>query len=223
MPRRSDHRYPIAETFTSVQGEGVYTGALMHFIRLAGCNVGRYVQIGSQDSRYAECETVVGQKFCCDTDYHKSYDVTARELIERAGNVEHICITGGEPFLHDLLPLVEEAAFRMVHIETSGTRPIPSDPPLDAWITCSPKAGFLRENAACVNEWKFLVAEPDDIEKIMHFIATHDVGDEQEIFLQAINDIDKANPKAVDMVLACLERCPDFRLSAQLHKYLSVR
>src|SRR4051812_2738266 len=33
--------YPISEIFTSPQGEGLYTGMMMTFIRLAGCSVGR--------------------------------------------------------------------------------------------------------------------------------------------------------------------------------------
>lgn len=33
-------KYPVMETFTSVQGEGAFSGVPSFFIRLAGCNVG---------------------------------------------------------------------------------------------------------------------------------------------------------------------------------------
>lgn len=237
--------YPIAETFTSVQGEGVYTGTLMHFIRLAGCNVGQYVTpdasggisvenipasmvhnddfILLRDRHHSVCESAVGQRFLCDTNYHKCYDATAQELMEKAGLVEHVCITGGEPFLHDLSDLLEYAAQREVHIETSGTKPI--FPMLEglAWFTCSPKRGFLSENVPLINEWKFVVSNPADVRRVALFVEEHAIPDTAPIYLQPVNWVNTINSDCIDMVLAELEHYPTFRLSAQLHKYLGVR
>lgn len=242
MPSRT---YPIAETFTSVQGEGVYTGTLMHFIRLAGCNVGKYeydeihqraasedkiVKMAVEDEfrildkSHSICTSVLGQRFLCDTNYHKCYDATAQELMEKAGLVEHICITGGEPFLHDLEALIEYAAERLVHIETSGTKPIQWFGRLEGtWITCSPKAGYLSENTEQIDEFKFVVSSPTDIGKVAHFIDEHDIDTHTPIYLQPINWVDGINQAGIDMVVAQLEHYPTFRLSAQLHKYLGVR
>lgn len=241
----SPKSFPIAETFTSVQGEGVYTGTLMHFIRLAGCNVGKYIQadefggLNTKDipghmvkgddfpllvrKEHSVCESILGTKFVCDTNYHKCYDATAQELMQRAGLVEHVCITGGEPFLHDLEDLITHAAQRQVHIETSGTKPI--DLPQEcAWITCSPKAGFLADNIPLIDEFKFVVSSVEDIRRVGALCETLGLADGRvPIYLQPINWISEINTAGIDMVLAQLEHYPLFRLSAQLHKYLGVR
>jgi len=241
----SDKRYPIAETFTSVQGEGLYTGTLMHFIRLAGCNVGKYDydeihQRGASmdktvqglnlldeklftDKKHSICETVFGQRFPCDTNYHKCYDASVKELIDAVGPVEHICLTGGEPFLHDLQPLVDNSQQREVHIETSGTLPIPHYIAQNAWLTCSPKAGLLAENVPLINEWKFVVSCLDDVDKVERLLQALMVPDDVPVYIQPINHVNAVDTAMMDMVLAALLRHPQFRLSAQLHKFLEVR
>ena len=45
MPKK----YPIAETFVSPQGEGLYTGCLMLFVRLGGCSVGKKLSPTEKD------------------------------------------------------------------------------------------------------------------------------------------------------------------------------
>lgn len=239
---QSDKIYPIAETFTSVQGEGQWCGTLMHFIRLAGCNVGRYMTEGQLEANeafrihpadfklasaktHSICESMFGARFLCDTNYHEAYKVSARELLDACKNVDHVCLTGGEPFLHDLFPLVEEAAWRQCHIETSGTRPIAPlfehKHPTATWITCSPKKGFIVENLNYIDEFKFVVGSPADMDHIVHFCDSNDI--DVPVFLQPINQVNQVDRGAIDMVLACIERYPYCRLSAQLHKYLGVR
>lgn len=235
-----DKVYPLAETFTSIQGEGVYTGTLMHFVRLAGCNVGKYMTPEQFDNnqafrihpadfklatelQHSICRSVFGQHFLCDTNYHMAYRATAEEIMAAAGKVDHVCITGGEPFMHDLMPLLELPGGRQFHIETSGTKPIPVEIAQLAWITCSPKSGYLMENTPRVDEFKFVIAELSDIDRLHQFLDDNAVDDEKPIYLQPINNVTQVNGGAIDLVMACIERWPQFRLSAQLHKYLGVR
>jgi len=72
----------IAETFLSLQGEGLYAGIPCFFIRLSGCNL--------------MCSY-------CDTDYAKGpgIEVAIEGLVERwkRSGVELVQVTGGEPLV----------------------------------------------------------------------------------------------------------------------------
>lgn len=237
--------YPISEIFDSIQGEGVYTGTPMRFIRLAGCNVGQYEAGGlktigfkadfpilqSQPMKHSMCTSVVGESFVCDTDYHKSESLTLDQIFS-GFKLRHVCITGGEPFLHDLEPLVKSANERgvMVHVETSGTLRIPDelfnpDKLKGIWYTCSPKRGYLRENNDWIDEWKVLVGPNFLINAGHQFLKeiTEDVED-FPVYLQPINAINEADQQATQQVVdLLLNDFPQCRLSAQLHKYLRLR
>ncbi len=119
--------YPVADVFFSLQGEGHFVGYPMVFVRLAGCSV--------QDCHIrAECD---------EAPWKMRDRLTAADIVRRVaaflwpGGI--VCITGGEPTDHDLIPLVvalREAGWR-IHIETSGVRPVTGVP--FEWITVSPK------------------------------------------------------------------------------------
>jgi organic radical activating enzyme len=157
----SEKKYPVSEIFTSPQGEGLYTGAMMTFVRLAGCSVGKKMTEEERDRFrlqgvagtelnmstgldlykplpvYTEkCTTWDGREFACDTDFRTKEVLTAGEIIKRVPEgVDRICITGGEPLNHDLTDLLGLAYQLMldVHIETSGTVPIKKGYPKFEW------------------------------------------------------------------------------------------
>src|SRR5271168_471591 len=111
----------------------------MTFVRLAGCNVGRAftdterinLQMVTESGLeplpvWAErCTGWDGKAFCCDTDYRVKSRITEQEIVAKATR-KRICLTGGEPLIHDLGPLLKEAWDRRkcVHIETSGTKSV---------------------------------------------------------------------------------------------------
>ncbi len=222
--------YPIAEVFHSIQGEGTFAGAAMAFIRLAGCNVGCQPQIDvsthSQNklaSLAPICESVLGEKFHCDTDYKVKSRVGVDDLVEDVRE-DFVCITGGEPFLHDLGPLVSKLEQKgiAVHIETSGTRPIPRSIALPSWITVSPKKGFLEENRFAVDEYKFVVSTKTDFDNIAEFLHGDTV---TPVFLQPIDDVGNNGLPAkylVDRIYVAQREHPNWRLSLQLHKLLKI-
>lgn len=107
----------IAETFVSVQGEGIHAGVPSHFLRLSGCNL----RCGWCDTPYASWAPEGPVR---DVD----------DLLEecRTSGVGHVVVTGGEPMIHDAIePLCEglKAMGRVVTIETAGTvdRPVEAD------------------------------------------------------------------------------------------------
>lgn len=102
--------YPLAPqgVFWTAQGEGVLLGTPMIFVRLAGCSIG--------------CAD-------CDTDYTVATRATARVIVRQAvdlGGAKWVWITGGEPTIHDLRPLVSELRkydFRIA-VATAGVNPV---------------------------------------------------------------------------------------------------
>jgi len=145
--------YPVHETFHTFQGEGVHIGRPAYFIRLYGCPI--------------HCPW-------CDSagTWHPTWTpagidrLTAEQLAADAGGSLSpvVVITGGEPCIHDLEPLIT-ACHKVglkVHIETSGAFPITGEPD---WVTLSPKKWKppIEESLFKANEIKIIVEEPSDI------------------------------------------------------------
>ena len=88
-------RFPVVETFHSLQGEGHHAGRSAFFIRLAGCSVG-----------CPWCDT----KHSWPAQGHPEQPVDAladaAKMAAEAG-ASFVVITGGEPLHHDLQPLTQ--------------------------------------------------------------------------------------------------------------------
>jgi len=122
--------YPVNEIFRSIQGEGYHAGTPAIFIRLAGCNL--------------SCPW-------CDTDHSEKERLTAKEILARvhalepsSATISMVVLTGGEPTIHPLIPLLDELKNHYVAIETNGALPselvhLRRDRLLLDWVTISPK------------------------------------------------------------------------------------
>jgi organic radical activating enzyme len=117
-------KYPVVEIFNTVQGEGFWTGEPMCFVRLAGCNLA--------------CPW-------CDTDHRQKMVLSAEDICDKVNRVtegtsiKRVCITGGEPTIHDLEELVFFLSSKFyINIETNGTNEIDRNV-IGDWITVSPK------------------------------------------------------------------------------------
>ena len=214
QPSASPQTYRVAEIFHSVQGEGVYFGTPMTFIRFVGCSVGK--------------------KICahCDTDFDREYEwrgggkFSISRLLDEV-RCNHVLLTGGEPLDQDLEPLL--AAFRkrslLVHIETSGTVFASATYLSGVWVTVSPKPGYLHEVLERANEIKVIVPGlgPGDgwptLEDALAFERKYLV----PVFLQPRNakhEVDKHN---LQFCSELVMRYPQLRLSPQVHKFLNAR
>ncbi len=106
----------ISEIFSSVQGEGPFTGEPQIFVRLAGC------PLRCDYCDTPESLTAVGHP-------KKSLEQAVREAVRLAGRdkVQTVSVTGGEPlahlsFLKEFLPRLKKAGLR-VYLETAGVHP----------------------------------------------------------------------------------------------------
>lgn len=159
---------PVIELFTSIQGEGKYSGVPSHFIRVSGCNL--------------RC---VFKNSVCDTPYssfspEKSKWSTLEDLVAafkeqqtKYPQVKHLVITGGEPLLYkkeleEFLGLVYSDDM-VITIETNGTLPILN--PLGknyriALYSVSPKLSTSVGNPGTVEGFKYTESMRDNHDRL---------------------------------------------------------
>lgn len=209
--------YKVVETFVSIQGEGKFTGKRMLFVRLHGCNL--------------KCTF-------CDEPKHTQDDLITGMGVDRVtqialdSEVGHICITGGEPSLVDINPLIEalQKAGFYVSVETNGynfnamskadhiclspknafkVKPAPYD---------EVKFLFSKHEAKNVDEW---LKKADDLVRSLE-AATRSKDKALTVFVQPINKLDSVDRRSIGFCLDLIRRRPEWRLSVQLHKLLGV-
>lgn len=213
----------VVEVFHAPQGEGVYQGVPMVFIRLAGCNLRP------------------GCKYC-DTTYAQSVDSgTEMSTEEIAAKVREFlprykgwtCVTGGEPLVQadDLKWLVAKLKQQgySVEAETNGSLPVPDWYELvDSWcadIKC-PSSGVLgasREKWCCLraaDQVKLVVGNEKDLEFAHTIIETY--RDQSPTFLVSpvmkVGQEDWKNPWVQRVVEFAKEE--HVRFSLQMHKVI---
>lgn len=221
-------QYPINEMFQTLQGEGYFTGVPAIFIRLQGCPVGcAWCDTKHTWEKLAEREIPL-QNVLAKTAESGHWGVATSDdvldVIERQRwTARHVVITGGEPCIHDLLPLtqlLEKHGFSC-QIETSGTHEVRCT--TGTWVTVSPKVNMrggydvLPQALARADEIKHPVGRERDIEALDALLATLEDSKQRVIALQPISQKD-------DATRLCIETCiaRNWRLSMQTHKYLNI-
>lgn len=229
--------YPIAELFKSTQGEGRWAGAYMAFVRLAGCTVGKpytqqerenYFVPGSAHNFlnvYQEKCTLWDGKteMACDTNYRMSQKFTVEDIVKEVGDIQRVCITGGEPLMHDLLPLIKGLNGRHIHIETSGTKDLEElykYPGSVLWITVSPKHNFLRSSLVYASEIKVLVNSDtfNEAEFEQQFKNVF-----YKTWIQPVNDENEIRQDNLQRCIELQKKFPLVSISLQSHKIMKVR
>jgi 7-carboxy-7-deazaguanine synthase len=197
--------YTVVEVFESVQGEGLRSGIRAVFVRLAGCNL-RCPWCDTPEALTAAGHRVIGLE----------------ELLNEIGGMasaRYVVLTGGEPALQELTPLVERlhAAGFEVGIETNGTLDIP--PAID-WVTLSPKPPVYFVEPAVggrASELKLVVDDQLDIETVRKLWTA--VGRHVPLVLQPENN----RPEMIGRIIDWLKQEPQWRLGIQLHKVLGLK
>lgn len=102
----------VNEIFSSIDGEGLRTGELATFIRLAGCNM-----------RCSYCDSLYA------LDGNDGKELKINEIIQEVEKYknQNITLTGGEPLIHKKVDLLIDELINKgykVNIETNGSIPI---------------------------------------------------------------------------------------------------
>ncbi len=213
----------IAETFTSLQGEGILAGVPSFFIRTAGCNL----RCAWCDTPYTSWEPEGGRR-------------TVEELVGEAAasGIHHVVLTGGEPLLQRefgaLCRAVRSAGLHLT-VETAGT--LAADFHCDL-LSVSPKTsnsdpqgpwrerhrrtrselGPLRSLLARLPEHqlKFVVRDGDDLPEILGMLEKLPEARRERVLLmpeaQTPAELARRSP---DVAALCLEY--GFRFGPRLH------
>ena len=199
----------ICEIFHSIQGEGLMMGVPTTFIRTVGCNL--------------RCEW-------CDTQYSMDggEEMSLDSIMERIGDVKHVCVTGGEPMLQPEMPeLLRRLVFagKQVVLETNGSvdlSDVPGDPLMliSMDIKC-PSSGMtdrmLYSNLSLLSrkdQLKFIVRDDEDFDFALDVLKRYPV-DTNVIFGPVGGTV-----KLEWLVDKVLESGVDARVLPQLHKII---
>jgi len=196
-------RFPVMETFYTIQGEGRHTGSPAYFIRLGGCDVG-----------CTWCD--VKESWDASAHPQRSVDELTKEVVESGAPIA--VITGGEPAMHDLNSLTRalQASGVRTHIETSGVHPLSGE---WNWITFSPKK-FKAADASIfhqADELKVIVYHSSDISWAQEFADR--MRPETILYLQPEWSRKEMNTA---LIIDYIRKNPRWKISVQTHKYIGV-
>lgn len=217
----------ISEVFSSLQGEGAWTGMPSTFVRISGCNL-----------RCVWCDTPYAS-------WNPEGPVTdLADLVEtvRGHANRHVVVTGGEPMLFQAVVPLTEQLKRLGHtitIETAGTvdQPVQCD-----LMSISPKlansvppseSGWLERHEStrwkpavvrslmqrCDYQLKFVVsrsAVDESVLEISSMLSEIDCSDPMKVFLMA-EGVDAKSLDGDEAELAAVCQRHGWRLCPRMH------
>lgn len=210
--------YPVIEIFYSLQGEGAHVGTPAIFLRLAGCNLS--CEFCDTPSR----NTAIRGEMTLD-------EIVAEIITKTADLTGLVIITGGEPTIHDLNPLVSALTDLgyMIVIETNGTTnqfPLINRDFVHYSVSPKPHMDPLPEMIIIAGSVKLLCdmnTTADDINAQIETIIGHSGSiSAPEIFLQpVVNDHAYMSNDSIHHTVK-LSLATGIPLSLQIHKLLGV-
>jgi organic radical activating enzyme len=199
----------IVEIFKSIQGEGSNFGKQVIFIRLGNCNL--------------KCPW-------CDTEWNKYKEFTIQEIINEISKYKckNVIITGGEPTISNLTPLLIELKNKgyWIAIETNGTNNI-NYTYID-YIATSPKfiygANIVKLKEA--NEVRIVVDTDNKMDFITFCINIKNKIKAKKHFLSPVEiDGEFKNLELLGEIKQELEKrgAGEWEISIQLHKLMKIQ
>lgn len=191
------------EHFFTLQGEGFHSGRPAYFIRLAGCDIG-CVWCDVKESWNSDSHPII------------SIDFLISKI--RKTNTDFVVLTGGEPALHDLNPIIEKLKKINIEvaIETSGCYKLKGK--VD-WYCFSPKKFKLpcEEAYLFADELKVVVSHPTDIQWAEEH--ANKVRSDCKLYLQPEwSKSEILSPLIIDFVKSNNK----WRISLQTHKFMNI-
>jgi organic radical activating enzyme len=159
---------PICERFISIQGEGARCGRLSYFLRVYHCNL-----------RCTFCDTPYSFS---GNQFEKISVSKIAEDIDAYSQIRNVVITGGEPCIYDLGPLLAQIQNKEIEIETNGTL-IPKFPLAGIHWNVSPKTSNSGESIASesLQFWVVAARQHSVIFKFVVRKKEHTIADLQEV------------------------------------------
>jgi len=220
----------IVEIFHSLQGEGLYVGEPMTFVRFLGCNL-----------FCSYCDTLYAR------DEKRAADMTADQVLAAvalsAKPGQFVSLTGGEPllwtdFCAELIPKLRTKGLK-TYLETNGTmvkemarldgladvvamdiKP-PSDCGQDLWRAHREFLALIKDRAFV----KIVITstiQPAEVERAVELVA--EAGPAIPLVLQpAAGDLAPDMGLARKYLARASERLSDVRIVSQMHKVWQVR
>lgn len=221
----------VHSVFYTLQGEGPNAGVPSLFVRLAGCNL--------------RCTF-------CDTDFSVREEISHGDLFDRIKTLwmrhdfQRVVITGGEPLLQNLTPLLSRIVSLGIYfeIESAGTVWLEG---LESYLTfrdarhltsnlliVSPKTPSINER--CFKHaaaFKYLikagcVGMSDGLPVLNTQVADGKPlplagpSDNAEVFVQPLDELDMARNQQNAVAAAEIAMRFGYRLSLQMHKIVGV-
>jgi organic radical activating enzyme len=224
------------EIFASLQGEGVFAGRPSVFVRLSRCNLA-----------CVWCDTAYTWRFAGDNRPHRdgiAYERAANQVtLSEEDTAAHIAalgghrlvVTGGEPLLQApaLARMITNLPSMHVEIETNGTvAPPPALAALVHQFNVSPKLAHSGNPAgqALAPErlaawtadpravFKFVIAEPDDVQEVLALATTHAIAHERIWLMPEGRESGTLRTRARWLAVTCSEN--RFNFTDRLHIHL---
>lgn len=202
----------LIEHYLSLQGEGLRSGKLAYFVRFAGCNL-----------RCQWCDS----KFS----FGKGKQIPFQKIVKeiKDSKAQFVCLTGGEPLLHeaDCIRLIRQ--FPKVHfdIETGGALDISKPQLRNSSIIMDWKLRHSGMNDQMKKENLALLRRTNDLLK---FVTDMSVPDQKEIlkivkitekerFPISLQPLHGTNiKKCADWIIK--QKNPRLQINLQIHKYI---
>jgi len=194
-------QYKINEIFHSLQGEGYNQGREVIFIRLSGCNLA--------------CDW-------CDTDHISGDTLSVEQILlsVQQYSCKSIIITGGEPSIHNLQPLLtvlKEAGY-WIAIESNGTNCLDIYGHLIDYISISPKSVTIQKKADEVRVVNDNLSSDDLLVVEKQIVASN-------YFISPLEQNDQFNIKSSIQLLGEINAVSNkhWSISLQMHKLSGIR